>query len=336
MIVRASLNGPAGNRRGPIEVYEARPLLRRHRTPASPARRRRSRPGRPNSTRYSSGSCPPPAPVKPQERQTVPVDLDDREACSSLRSAAKNGAAHQGALERRYKRARWGRRPRTSRSAAHSHSGPGRIWRASTHSSAALDLCGRSGTWDERRGESTYGAQTIARALGAEPSSFGRQPRGQPSTSKEVILDATAGEPSPGKPDRRLDDIGNASRFVDQHGDALRYVKAWKEWLVYDGRRWAEDEVLLEPLRRAKLTWPGARPGSRPRDRRRDAPPPTQARRAIGGRTDQTPCDGRDRCGAARAATPRPRHRPGTCSTARAVSSTYTLADSSRIVQETT
>lgn len=46
-------------------------------------------------------------------------------------------------------------------------------------------------------------------------------------------------------------DIGNAERMLDRHGAELRYVPAWKSWLVWDGRRWARDETL-EVHRRAK------------------------------------------------------------------------------------
>jgi putative DNA primase/helicase len=53
--------------------------------------------------------------------------------------------------------------------------------------------------------------------------------------------------------DRRLDDIGNAVRFADQHADAVKYVPAWGRWLRWDGRRWADDDVL-EHLRRARKT----------------------------------------------------------------------------------
>jgi putative DNA primase/helicase len=53
--------------------------------------------------------------------------------------------------------------------------------------------------------------------------------------------------------DRGLDDIGNAARFVAEHGDQLRYVPAWSKWLRWDGRRWAEDDVL-EHVRRGKET----------------------------------------------------------------------------------
>ncbi len=37
-------------------------------------------------------------------------------------------------------------------------------------------------------------------------------------------------------------DIGNAERFVDTYRNRVRYCKARKSWLVYDGKRWVWDE----------------------------------------------------------------------------------------------
>lgn len=36
-------------------------------------------------------------------------------------------------------------------------------------------------------------------------------------------------------------DLGNAERLVARHGERLRYVHAWKSWLVWDGKRWERD-----------------------------------------------------------------------------------------------
>lgn len=36
-------------------------------------------------------------------------------------------------------------------------------------------------------------------------------------------------------------DLGNAERLIAHHGEDLRYVHAWKNWLVWDGTRWQED-----------------------------------------------------------------------------------------------
>ncbi len=48
-------------------------------------------------------------------------------------------------------------------------------------------------------------------------------------------------------------DYGNAQRLAARHGRDLRYVKPWGRWLVWDGRRWAQDDTG-EVQRRAKHT----------------------------------------------------------------------------------
>ncbi len=57
----------------------------------------------------------------------------------------------------------------------------------------------------------------------------------------------------PSRDAERLDDIGNARRFVVRHGTDVRYVAAWNSWLAWDGKRWAPDETG-EIERRAKDT----------------------------------------------------------------------------------
>lgn len=39
-------------------------------------------------------------------------------------------------------------------------------------------------------------------------------------------------------------DMGNADRFADRFGDVVRYCPPWSKWLVWDGRRWAVDELV--------------------------------------------------------------------------------------------
>jgi putative DNA primase/helicase len=39
-----------------------------------------------------------------------------------------------------------------------------------------------------------------------------------------------------------LSDLGNAERFIDMHGDEVRWCPARKSWLLYDSKRWAWDE----------------------------------------------------------------------------------------------
>jgi putative DNA primase/helicase len=44
-------------------------------------------------------------------------------------------------------------------------------------------------------------------------------------------------------PSRPLTDLGNAERLIDHHGGDLRYCHQWKKWLVWDGKRWATDNL---------------------------------------------------------------------------------------------
>jgi len=50
-------------------------------------------------------------------------------------------------------------------------------------------------------------------------------------------------------------ELGNARWLVDHHGADLRYVRAWKRWHCWDGRRWASDETG-EAERRMKALVP--------------------------------------------------------------------------------
>ena len=50
-----------------------------------------------------------------------------------------------------------------------------------------------------------------------------------------------------GSPPERfhLTEMGNAERFIAQHGESVRYCKPWEKWLVYTGIRWERDEIML-------------------------------------------------------------------------------------------
>jgi putative DNA primase/helicase len=48
-------------------------------------------------------------------------------------------------------------------------------------------------------------------------------------------------------------ELGNAKRFIRQHGQDLRFVQLWKKWLMWDGTRWAVDDTY-KVIQRAKET----------------------------------------------------------------------------------
>ncbi len=82
----------------------------------------------------------------------------------------------------------------------------------------------------ERRAMRTDSAkqEQQARTLGAEPT-----------ISQQLDLrHAGIGEGG----GYRCTDLGNARRFADMHADHMRYVHAWDQWLVWDGRRWRRDD----------------------------------------------------------------------------------------------
>lgn len=40
-----------------------------------------------------------------------------------------------------------------------------------------------------------------------------------------------------------LTDSGNAERFVSLFGEDIHYCSDWKEWMIWDGKRWVEDKI---------------------------------------------------------------------------------------------
>jgi putative DNA primase/helicase len=72
------------------------------------------------------------------------------------------------------------------------------------------------------------GAAEVDNAIGHVRSQGGRGPKG-------------------GRKRRRLTDVGNAERLVDQHGENVRYCHPWKKWLVWDGTRWRDDDTGQVP-----------------------------------------------------------------------------------------
>jgi len=44
------------------------------------------------------------------------------------------------------------------------------------------------------------------------------------------------------RPNFRNTDMGNAERFIWEHGEIVRYVYGWDSWHIWDGSRWREDQ----------------------------------------------------------------------------------------------
>ncbi len=63
-------------------------------------------------------------------------------------------------------------------------------------------------------------------------------------------LDPLLAVPIEKLPPKLFSEIGNGVRFVQQHGHRVRFVPAWREWLVHEGPRWVRDvgDVRIESL----------------------------------------------------------------------------------------
>jgi P4 family phage/plasmid primase-like protien len=50
------------------------------------------------------------------------------------------------------------------------------------------------------------------------------------------------GSPNRNQFSHEFSDMGNALRLIDLHGHHIRFCKAYGDWMIYDGRRWAPDD----------------------------------------------------------------------------------------------
>jgi P4 family phage/plasmid primase-like protien len=74
------------------------------------------------------------------------------------------------------------------------------------------------------------------------------------TASKEPAEPPAATDANPSQQgDIHTTDRGHAKRVVKRHGADLHYAHPWKSWLIWDGRRWAEDQTG-EAVRRVKET----------------------------------------------------------------------------------
>lgn len=112
--------------------------------------------------------------------------------------------------------------------------------------------------WDERRRATTYGAQTVTMALNGRTDYWQPHTRQGCRSSEPIVgpVSEAREHPAARQPvaeEYHTTDLGNAKRVIERHGSDLRYCWAWKQWLVWDGRRWHEDDTA-EVVRRIKDT----------------------------------------------------------------------------------
>ncbi len=82
--------------------------------------------------------------------------------------------------------------------------------------------------WDERHysNGATYGQQTVENAINNGAETYRKN-------SNHAWSDI--------QNECKLTDLGNAKRLVKKFGNDIRYCYRWKNWLVWDGKRWQRD-----------------------------------------------------------------------------------------------
>lgn len=95
--------------------------------------------------------------------------------------------------------------------------------------------------WDEKRKNSTYGEQTLFKAINEANNIYTPKEEKEPLRyalshifdTKEKELEYQI---------RSYDDTGNADRFVDRYGNLYKFSYVEKKFYIYDGTKWTIDD----------------------------------------------------------------------------------------------
>src|SRR5699024_6402737 len=92
--------------------------------------------------------------------------------------------------------------------------------------------------WDGKRGESTYGRETLNKAINDCTNVF--TPKQVQDDYNLYVMDHDTKEIE--RKFYSYDDTGNAARFTDNYKDVVRYSYTRKNWYYYDGKLWQLDD----------------------------------------------------------------------------------------------
>lgn len=120
----------------------------------------------------------------------------------------------------------------------------------SEHGEGVFYVFTSSTIFEERKGYSRFHAYTIpnhggdfsaaARELAAAGYGGAKTPPVRQTSAPAARVDS--GVTSPGPP---VTDLANAERFVHRHGVDVSYVYEWRQFLAWDGARWAQNALAL-------------------------------------------------------------------------------------------
>lgn len=84
------------------------------------------------------------------------------------------------------------------------------------------------------------GKNAIAGPPGALELGLHGPEQGHLDTEVDTEVDTGSGDPMPDEP---MSELGYAHRLIHVYGSQLRYVPAWRRWLVWDDTRWIHDKT---------------------------------------------------------------------------------------------
>lgn len=97
--------------------------------------------------------------------------------------------------------------------------------------------------WDEKRKNSTYGEQTLFKAINEANNIYTPKQQTEDNPLRYALSKLFDNQEETKEfPIRSYDDTGNADRFIDRYGNLYKYSYIANKFYIYDGMKWKIDE----------------------------------------------------------------------------------------------
>jgi putative DNA primase/helicase len=110
---------------------------------------------------------------------------------------------------------------------------------------AAIDrLFRQSGLYRDKWEREDYRTETINRALESRTEFYKWNGNGQAKSRKaKTPRPEGKGDPLSIFHPEGQTDLANARRFVQMHGDKIRFCRPWRKWIIWNGKQWKSDDT---------------------------------------------------------------------------------------------
>ena len=97
--------------------------------------------------------------------------------------------------------------------------------------------------WDEKRKNSTYGEQTLFKAINETNNIYTPKQQTEDNPLRYALSKLFDNQEETKEfPIRSYDDTGNADRFIDRYGNLYKYSYIANKFYIYDGMKWKIDD----------------------------------------------------------------------------------------------